>query len=286
MTDDGRYWSRQLEGYEHDRYRQSRVDYEYSAQGGYHDYPAGGPDDDIDDDEVESTLAPGSLVGVSPAKKGLENSTDASKQSTTNTQVDLEGDQLASPKPPNRKRLILRLVSLSSSLLVLVFLIAAAPVSHSSSPFSSSYGLAFHYVVAILSILVSLAFVFNYWSRRLRRREKMKRCDMYNSSVFLGMIAFASYLAAFVWDIWGSFDHSKLYSGGPLIKPPPPGFDGKGRGGKKLASGGMGRGVGGVGGVSAPGAWPGQMPGQQQQQQQQQQGQGFPMKPKNSKALW
>ncbi|KAF9112346.1 hypothetical protein BGX27_003523 [Mortierella sp. AM989] len=297
MADDGRYWSRQLEGYEHDRYRQSRVDYEYSSQGGFHGYPAGGPDDI--DDEVESTLAPGSAVGASTPKKGVENSMDGFKRlAGADTQVDIEEDQLAAAKPPNKKRLILRLISLASSLLVLVLLIAAAPISKSSSPFTSHVGLAFHYVVAILSILISLAFVFNYLSRRLRRREKMKRyllfgldilmtlawlidvCDMYNTSVFLGMIAFASYLAAFVWDIWGSFDHSKLFGGGPLIKPPPPGWDknGPGHGRKKLASGGMG-------GRGAPGAWPGQVPGQEQGQGQGQ-GQGFPMKPKNSKALW
>ncbi|KAG0287719.1 hypothetical protein BGZ96_008389 [Linnemannia gamsii] len=331
--DDGRgqYWNRQLEGYEQrDRYRQNRAEYEYVAGGGgqgspYYGYAPGGPDDLDPYDETESTLAPGSAIGgVAKSKAGLEKQTDASKKVNPDgrsplpptTTVEEESQELQA-KAPNKRRLILRLISLSSSLLVLVLLIAASPVSKQSSPFSTQTGLAFHYVVSIVSVLVSLAFLFNYFSRRLRRQEKMKRyllfgldilmsllwlidvfvciskfpcgvgqfdgwCDMYNSSIFLGIVAFLSFLAAFIWDIWGSFDHSdsKLFGNGPWIKPPPPGFDRK-----ALAKQGAGpAGWGGAqqqgqqGGVP-PGAYPGQGAGAPGQG-------GAPKKPKNSKALW
>ncbi|KAF9095981.1 hypothetical protein BGX23_012251 [Mortierella sp. AD031] len=330
MADDDRqYWNRHLEGYEQrDRYRQSRVDYEHDARGGpYYGYASGGPDDPDQDDEAESTLAPGSAVGgATKSKPGQEKSPDAAKKPGSDgrtplqtTPADEETLELA-PKPPNKRRLILRLISLSSSLLVLIVLIAAAPVSKSSSPFTTKVGLAFHYVVAIISTLASFAFVFNYFSRRLRRQEKMKRyvlfgldilmsllwlidvfvciskfpcavggqngwCDMYNSSVFLGIVAFLSFLAAFIWDIWGSFDHSdsKLFGKGPWIKPPPPGYDRR-----ALAKQGAGPGRGGAKQSTAqPGAWPGEGQGQGQMPQ----GMGVPgqaggpKKPKNSKAL-
>ncbi|KAF8939367.1 hypothetical protein BGZ47_008181 [Haplosporangium gracile] len=339
--DDGRseYWNRQLEGYEQcDRYHQSRIDYEYEGglrHGGdpYCGYAPGGPDDPDLYDETDSTLAPGSAIGgVSKGKAGLE------KQSDTSTKLGPDGKSPVQPsaggdeagqalkaKAPNKRRLILRLISLSSSILGLVLLIAASPVSKASSPFSTQAGLAFHYVVSIISTLVSFAFVFNYFSRRLRRQEKMKRyvlfgldilmsllwlidvficiskfpcgvgelngwCDMYNSSIFLGIVAFLSFLAAFIWDIWGSFDHSdsKFFGKGPWIKPPPPGFDGK-----ALAKQGAGPGWGGAGGRQQQlqgqqrlgGVPPGAYPGQGQGQVPGQGGQP-PKKPKNSKALW
>lgn len=334
VEDDGRYWNRQLEGYEQrDRYRQSRVDYEYEGGGGqgglYYGYAPGGPDDLDPYDETESTLAPGSAVGGASKGKlaGLETSSDVSKKLGPDgrslvpptVRGDAESQELQA-RAPNKRRLILRLISLSSSILVLALLIAASPVSKASSPFSTQAGLAFHYVVSIISTLVSLAFVFNYFSRRLRRQEKMKRyllfgldilmsllwlidvficiskfpcgvgqlngwCDMYNSSIFLSIIAFLSFLAAFIWDIWGSFDHSdsKFFGKGPWIKPPPPGFDRK-----PLAKQGAGVGrhqgqqmqMQGQGGVP-PGAYPGQGMGQVPGQG------GAPLKkPKNSKALW
>lgn len=334
VEDDGRYWNRQLEGYEQrDRYRQNRVDYEYEGGGGqggpYYGYAPGGPDDLDQYDETDSTLAPGSATdGFSKGKvAGLEKSPDANRKLGLDGRAPVlpavggdEEGQVLQAKPPNKRRLILRLISLSSSILVLVLLIAASPVSKASSPFSTQAGLAFHYVVSIISTLVSLAFVFNYFSRRLRRQEKMKRyllfgldilmsllwlidvficiskfpcgvgelngwCDMYNSSIFLSIIAFLSFLAAFIWDIWGSFDHSdsKLFGKGPWIKPPPPGFDRK-----PLAKQGAGVGrqpgqqmqMQGQGGVP-PGAYPGQGMGQVPGQG------GAPLKkPKNSKALW
>ncbi|KAI1311311.1 hypothetical protein EDD11_003491 [Mortierella claussenii] len=334
MIDDGRYWSRQLEGYdERDQYQyrqssnnhNSRLDYEYERApgGGFHGYTPGGPDD-VDDGE--STLAPGSAVGNAGSsyfKKGAlaeGNAVAATKKGAEETAApafdeDEVENQVMLPRIPNKRRLILRLVSLTSSVLTLVLLIAASPVSKSSSPFTSQAGLGFHYVVAILSILVNGVFVFNYFSRRLRRQQKMKRyilfgldivmtlawltdvfvciskfpcavggqngwCDMYNSSVFLGMIAFGTFFAALIWDIWGSFDHSKWFGGRPLIKPPPPGFDRMVR--AKQFGGPAGAGMQGRNGVN-PGAWPGQIPGQNMGQGK---GQGFPMKPKNSKALW
>ncbi|KAF9139878.1 hypothetical protein BG015_001874 [Linnemannia schmuckeri] len=339
--DDGReqYWNRQLEGYEQrDRYRQTRVDYEYEGDQGhggglYYGYAPGGPDDPDLYDETESTLAPGSAIGgINKGKAGLEKPSDANTKlgpdGRSPVQPTAGGDeegQALKAKTPNKRRLILRLISLSSSILGLVLLIAASPVSKASSPFSTQAGLAFHYVVSIISTLVSFAFVFNYFSRRLRRQEKMKRyvlfgldilmsllwlidvficiskfpcgvgelngwCDMYNSSVFLGIVAFLSFLAAFIWDIWGSFDHSdsKFFGKGPWIKPPPPGFNGK-----ALAKQGAGPGWGGAGGRQqqlqgqqglgglSPGAYPGQGQGQVPGQG------GAPLKkPKNSKALW
>lgn len=54
-----------------------------------------------------------------------------------------------------------------------------------SAPFDSKAGLATHYIVSILSTLVSCAFVFNYFSRRLRRREKMKRYVMFGLDIFM-----------------------------------------------------------------------------------------------------
>lgn len=143
-------------------------------------------------------------------------------------------------------------------------------------------------MVAILSTLASFAFVFNYFNRRLRRQEKMKRyilfgidivmtlawmidvfvciskfpcavggqngwCDMYNTSVFLGIVALLSFLAAFIWDIWGSFDHSKLIGDRPLIRKAPPGWDRKSP---------AAQGAGPVnGGARYPGVAPGSMPG-------------------------
>ncbi|KAF9924239.1 hypothetical protein FBU30_005771 [Linnemannia zychae] len=316
MTDDdGNYWNRQLEGYDQrDRYRQSRIDYGYDAgqvAGGlYYGYPPGGPDDPDQYDETESTLAPGSAVGgITSGKVGIEKQADPTKKVGSDGQTPLQSkpeDEESfgmQPKAPNKRRLILRLISLSSSILALGLLIAASPVSKHSSPFSSQAGLAFHYVVAIFSALVSFAFVFNYFSRRLRRQEKMKRyilfgldilmsllwlidvfvciskfpcgvgqldgwCDMYNSSVFLGIVAFLSFLAAFIWDIWGSFDHSnsKIFGKGPWIKPPPPGW------GSTPSSGIRQQGVQPGARLGGQGQMPGQMPGTS--------------KPKNSKALW
>ncbi|KAF8927550.1 hypothetical protein BGZ58_010329 [Dissophora ornata] len=320
VDDDGRYWSRQLEGYEHDRYRQTRMEYEYDSHGNFYGQVPETTDDVDDDEEAESTLAPGSAVGGADAAKKKGGEVGPPAMTYTNE----EENQMASPKVPNKRRLVLRLISLSSSVLVLILLVAAAPVSHSSSPFSSQMGLAFHYVVAILSVLVSFAFVFNYFSRRLRRQEKMKRyilfgldilmtlawlidvfvciskfpcavggqhgwCDMYNSSVFLGIIAFLSFLAAFLWDIWGSFDHSKWFGDRPFIKPPPPGYDKRAMGAQGAGPGWSGgRAPGGMGRSGGPGAWPGQMPGQAPGQAPWQgaPGQGYPKKPKNSKALW
>ncbi|KAF9986271.1 hypothetical protein BGZ75_002030 [Mortierella antarctica] len=321
---DGRYWEHHLEGYERERYQQSRHLYDYDGRdGGFYGYAAGGPDDAVEGDGAESTLAPASVAGggITKPKKALDLGGGVKKEgvdskatpvaATSSGADEEELHELTSPKVPNKRRLILRLISLVSSALVLIFLIAASPVSHSSAPFSSKAGLAFHYIVGIVSILISFAFVFNYFSRRLRRKPKMKRyvllgldifmtlmwlidifvciskfpcavggqdgwCDMYNSSIFLGMVAFASFLASFIWDIWGSFNHSKPGGGRPWIRPPPPGFDNT-----ALSRPGVGGGMGaqGVGGV---GAWPGQMPGQGVGGGRG----GGPMKPKNSKALW
>ncbi|CAO3565235.1 unnamed protein product [Mortierella alpina] len=352
LGQDGRYWEHHLEGYERERYQQSRQQYEYDGRGaGFYGYAAGGPDDAVEGDGAESTLAPASTAdGITKPKKALDLSAGVKKEGADSKATlavapsDTDNEELHEltlPKLPNRRRLILRLISLVSSVLVLIFLIAASPVSiyterapmfflvavfgprfimslnilptqvsRSSAPFSSKAGLAFHYIVGIVSILISCAFVFNYFSRRLRRKPKMKRyvllgldvfmtfgwlidifvciskfpcavggqdgwCDMYNTSIFLGMIAFASFLAAFIWDIWGSFNHSKPGGGRPWIRPPPPGFDNK-----ALSRPGVGGGMGaqGSGGGGGVGAWPGQMPGQGVG--------GGPMKPKNSKALW
>ncbi|KAF9937223.1 hypothetical protein BGZ65_001688, partial [Modicella reniformis] len=183
MADDGAYWRRQLEGYEHCQYRQSREDCDYSLRGGFYGYTPGGPDD-VDNDGAESTIAPGSVTGGSQSKKSLE-SPDAAKKTgadadpTVVVPADEEADPLASPKVPNKRRLILRLVILPASLLVLVLLIAAAPT-----------GLAFHYIVAILSMLVSIAFVFNYFSRRLRRKPKMKRYIMLGLDIVMALMWF------------------------------------------------------------------------------------------------
>jgi hypothetical protein len=115
---------------------------------------------------------------------------------------------------------------------------------------------------------------------------------MYNTSVFLGIVALLSFLAAFVWDIWGSFDHSNLIGKGPLIKPAPPGFYKN----DKRAMAAQGAYPAYAGGVfpralpqPGPGAfpgqpgvpgWPGQRPGQFPGM-----GRGGPGK-KNPKALW
>jgi len=110
------------------------------------------------------------------------------------------------------------------------------------------------------------------------------RCDMYNTSIFLGMIALATFFAAVIWDICGTFVSSKLLGGRQWIKPPPPGFNSRG----PVMQQGAGQGWGGgkmAGGV--PGAWPGQMPGQiPGQMPGQMPGQGYPMKPKSGKAWW
>ncbi|KAF9582513.1 hypothetical protein BGW38_000116 [Lunasporangiospora selenospora] len=206
MDENGRYWDHQLDSYELDRYRHSHMaqEYEYDlsssgaggrggGRGGHYGYPPGGPDDVDIEDEAESTLAPGSTTGngagsgANKAKRTQENSEKASKTpeganradgldaSTPTTAVDEEMSALDLPRPPNKKRFILRLISLGCSLLVLLFLIAAAPVSKSSSPFTSSAGLAFHYVITILSILVCVGFVAHYFRRKLQRKPKMKR---------------------------------------------------------------------------------------------------------------
>ncbi|KAF9428793.1 hypothetical protein BGZ94_001017 [Podila epigama] len=285
-----------------------------SPGGGFHGYPPGGPDavEDEDDVDAESTIAPGSAIGKTgkkhqdqgqgstEAKKAQRNKVEEENDPPQDEEVAIE----VTPKVPNKRRLVLRLISLFSSLLVIVFLVAAAPVSKMSAPFESKAGLATHYIVAILSTIVSCAFVFNYFSRRLRRREKMKRyvlfgldifmslawmidvfvciskfpcavggqggwCDMYNTSVFLAMVALVSFLAAFVWDIWGSFDHSKLIGDGPIMKPPPPGFYKNDK--RVMANQGVqpGHGVPGMGMGMGMGM-----------------GRGGPMKGKNNKALW
>ncbi|KAG0254650.1 hypothetical protein BGZ95_005967, partial [Linnemannia exigua] len=195
VDDDRHYWNRQLEGYEQrDRYRQSRVDYEYDGvqhSGPFFGYSPGGPDDPDQCDETESTLAPGSAIGgVSKGKAGAEKTTDPTKKMVplNPTQGDEESQEPVIVKAPNKRRMILRLTSLSCSLLALVLLIAAAPVSHSSSPFTSAVGLAFHYVVVIVSTLVSTAFLFNYFSRRLRRQEKMKRYLLFGLDIFMSIL--------------------------------------------------------------------------------------------------
>ncbi|KAG0299657.1 hypothetical protein BGZ98_009865 [Dissophora globulifera] len=298
MGDDGRYWSRQLEGYEHEQYNQRRTDYEYNSPGGFYGYARGGPDDP---DDEESTLAPGSAVGEANQKhKVLDGFADANKAKTPDAvaaEDDMDDSQLAALGRPNKRRLILRLVSLAASILTLVLLIAAAPVSHASSPFSSQVGLAFHYVVAVLSAVASAVFVFNYFSRRMRRKQKMKRyiligldvfmtlallidvfvciskfpcavggqngwCDMYNSSVFLAMVAFGCFFAAILWDIWGSINHSKLFGGRALIKPPPPGFAAYDKRGGKMPGQRMPGYMPGQMSGQMPGQMPGQVPGQ------------------------
>lgn len=142
VEDDGRYWNRQLEGYEQrDRYRQNHVDYEYEGGGGqggpYYGYAPGGPDDLDQYDETDSTLAPGSATdGFSKGKvAGLEKSPDANRKLGLDGRTPVlpavggdEEGQVLQAKPPNKRRLILRLISLSSSILVLVLLIAASPV--------------------------------------------------------------------------------------------------------------------------------------------------------------
>ncbi|KAF9972588.1 hypothetical protein BGZ73_004289 [Actinomortierella ambigua] len=151
-----------------------------------------------------------------------------------------EGDGLTTGElkqpahPPNKRRLILRIVS------------------GKSTPFSSVYGLVIHFLVAILSTIISFFFVFNYFSRRLHRRPKLKRyvllgldivlalfwfadvficlsrfpceiganegwCDMYNTSLFSGVVAMISFLIAFGWDIWGAFKRTKKYD--PYMDP-------------------------------------------------------------------
>ncbi|KAG0333938.1 hypothetical protein BG004_000632 [Podila humilis] len=339
--DDGRYWGHQLEGYSHrdrerERYRSSRpMDYEYVDQyhvgggespgAGFYGYPPGGPDDLEEgegEEDAESTLAPGSAVGL-PGKTSKKGVSDKKTMEVVPEGDPLKDEEAAAldttPKVPNKRRLVLRLISLVSSFFVIVFLIAAAPVSKNSAPWTSKAGLAMHYIVAILSTLVSCAFVFNYFSRRLRRREKMKRyilfgldifmtlawlidafvciakfpcavggqggwCDMYNTSVFLGIVALISFMAAFVWDIWGSFDHSNLIGKGPIMKPPPPGFYKNDK--RAMATQGVDPArAGGVmpGGGGVPGGWPGQgvpgMPGLPGM------GRGGPSGKKN-KALW
>ncbi|KAG0339365.1 hypothetical protein BG000_002288 [Podila horticola] len=199
--DDGGYWSHQLDGYGRDRdrdrdrdqrYRNSRPqDYEYDpyqgpGPGGFYGYQPGGPDDGEED--AESTLAPGSAAGApGKAKKGGDKKTEAQGASASDGDAhkDEEVAVDTTSKVPNKQRLALRLISLGSSFLVLVFLIAAAPVSKMSAPWESKAGLATHYIVAILSTLVSCAFVFNYFSRRLRRREKMKRYVMFGLDIFM-----------------------------------------------------------------------------------------------------
>ena len=107
-------------------------------------------------------------------------------------------------------------------------------------------------------------------------------CDMYNSSVFLGIVALLSFLAAFVWDIWGSFDHSKITGSGPLLRQPPPNWDGK----PSLAAQGAGPGWGG-GRIPFPGAMQGPTTGITPQGQRGMLGRGAGQTPqKKSKALW
>ncbi|GJJ67668.1 hypothetical protein EMPS_00014 [Entomortierella parvispora] len=331
LGDNDRYWSHQLEGYEQDRYRYGSggemltKEGMYGADrpgmyGRYYGYGPGGLDDA--DDEDESTLAPGSTAGGMTRPKKIVDTLPGDASQLTTMQLPGDGEnQLASDnKVPNKRRLVLRIISLASSFFVLVLLIAASPVSHSSSPFSTPAGLVFHYVVAILSTVTSFAFVFNYFNRRLRHREKMKRyilfgldivmtlawmidifvciekfpcavggqhgwCDMYNTSVFLGIIALLSFLAAFIWDIWGSFDHSKLIGDRPLIRKAPPGWDKK-----SLANQGAGPGYGGarypgMAPGSAPGAMPGAFPGAAPGQRGAGAGAAAPPA-KKSKALW
>lgn len=134
--DDGGYWSHQLDGYgrdrDRDRYRNSRPqDYEYDhyqGPGGLYGYPPGGPDDDVEED-TESTLAPGSATGVPGKAKKVVDKKEAQGASGGEAPKDEEAAVETAPKAPNKRRLTLRLISLGSSFLVLIFLIAAAPVS-------------------------------------------------------------------------------------------------------------------------------------------------------------
>ena len=140
LGDDGRYWEHHLDGYERERYQQSRLQYDYDGRGpGFYGYAAGGPDDAVEEDGAESTLAPASLTaGITKPKKALDLGGGTKKEGVDSKATpaaapsDAEEEELhelTSPKVPNKRRLILRLISLVSSALVLIFLIAASPVS-------------------------------------------------------------------------------------------------------------------------------------------------------------
>ncbi|KAG0240088.1 hypothetical protein BGW41_007181 [Actinomortierella wolfii] len=204
--------------------------------------------------EKKSSSTGGIQLAADRTKKVSETE-EATSFAETNSQdgeAAGEGDGLTTgelkepARPPNKRRLILRIIGLFASLATIGFVSAAYPVSGKSTPFSSVYGVVIHFLVAIISTIISIAFVFNYFSRRLHRKPKMKRyvllgldiiltlfwfadvficisrfpcaigandgwCDMYNTSIFTAVLAMISFLVAFGWDIWGAFERPKKY---------------------------------------------------------------------------
>ena len=129
-----RYWGDHLEGYERDRYQYHGEHWtkedSYGAgyqgiPGGYYGYTSGGPDDA--DDEDEYTLATESTAGGAAKSKKIVDTTPHASQ-TEIRQVYGETQLGVDNKVPNKRRLILRMISLGSSLLCLVLLVAATPV--------------------------------------------------------------------------------------------------------------------------------------------------------------
>jgi hypothetical protein len=128
------YWSDQLE-YERDRYGvetgsdlMTKENMYGGIYGRHYGYGQGGEADDED----ESTLAPGSTAGGVARVKKTVNTTPDPNQVVSMPLGDGESQLgMDNKAPPNKRRLILRIITLASSLLVLVLLVAAAPVSAS-----------------------------------------------------------------------------------------------------------------------------------------------------------
>ncbi|KAI8637093.1 hypothetical protein BD408DRAFT_425100 [Parasitella parasitica] len=138
---------------------------------------------------------------------------------------------------PNKWRFWFRFVILLASIGHLGFAAGARPYSGKDVPFYTSACFYYLFAVAILSIIYSIYHVFFYCYRRMAKKPKMNRpimfaldllmavlwgigviveavkfkctdggkfCDFYNVSIFWGFLAFAAYVLAIFWDVWGA----------------------------------------------------------------------------------
>ncbi|KAK4520275.1 uncharacterized protein ATC70_008408 [Mucor velutinosus] len=138
---------------------------------------------------------------------------------------------------PNKWRFWFRFGILLTSIGHLGFAAGARPYSGEDVPFYTPACFYYLFAVAILSIIYSIYHVLFYCYRRMTKTPKMNRpimfaidllfavlwgigviveavkfkctdggkfCNFYNVSIFWGFLAFAAYIFAVVWDVWGA----------------------------------------------------------------------------------
>ncbi|RIB13457.1 hypothetical protein C2G38_2197761 [Gigaspora rosea] len=146
-------------------------------------------------------------------------------------------------RPPSGKRCCLRFFTLLASVGAEFFNISAPIVSKQQAPEGvNQLAIIFLHIVASISILVSIYFVFLYCCRRFGNAKKISRillhlidlafaisfgvlmvfmigdfrcqigttwCDLYNTSIAFTVLCCFLYTVSFIWDICGTFSKKK-----------------------------------------------------------------------------